>query len=145
MNITKNQKIIKCVAPTAAGATAVNGTAIDMSGYETCLFMVGFGTITSGAVTSIKVQQDTTSAMSTATDLTGTSVTVSDTSDDKIFTVEVVKPTERYLRVVISRATQNAVIDYGVAILSGARKSPITADSTIGSQEVHAGPTEGTA
>jgi hypothetical protein len=68
----------------AAGTSDITSDAVDTSGCEGVLFIVSFGGITAGAVTSIKVQQCDTSAGSYA-DLTGTAQTVADTNDDTTF------------------------------------------------------------
>lgn len=138
-------KIVQAVTITAgaAGATAINGTAIDMSGYERCLFVVQFGAIVATAVTSIKVQQDTTSAMSSAADLAGTGQTVADTDDDKVFYIDIQKPREDFVRLVVSRATANATCS-AMAYLYGARQKPVTHGTGVAG-ESHYSPAEGAA
>ncbi len=49
-------------------------------------------------------------------DLEGSSVSVADTDDNKMVEIELAKPRKRYARVVVSRATQNAVVDGITAI-----------------------------
>lgn len=112
-----------------------------MSGYETCMFLVHFGTITAGAATSIEVHTSTDDGSADAyTALLGSKVTVLDTADDTIVQVEVKKPLERYLLCVVNRATQNSVVGNIIAIQGGARHEPV---SNTG--EVHLSPIEGTA
>jgi hypothetical protein len=147
MNISKGVKVTRCINYTAAGTSSpVSGSIIDMKGYDSVTFIVGFGTIVSGAATSIKVQQDTDSAMGSAADLTGTSVTVGDGDDSKVAIVEVNQPRERYVRVQVLRATQNSTIDFGLALQSKANSEPVTHDSsTVLGSEFHQAPAEGTA
>lgn len=151
MNLTDMVKTIRLkpdgsTFTVAAGTSDVNSDIVDMQNFEGVRFLVGFGAITSGAVTSIKVQQGAASDMSDAADLLGTGVTVADNDDNQVAIVEVYKPRERYLRVTTDRGTQNAVIDFAIAELWGAKKLPITDDTatTIGN-EVHISPAEGTA
>lgn len=146
MNLSKNVKITQIITPTAgaAGTTDINGTTLDMSGYEGVLFVVTMGAITTGAVTSIKAQQDTDSAMGTAADLAGTAQTVADDADEKMFYIDLVKPTERYVRLVVDRATQNAVVASATAYQYGAHNAPVTHGSNV-SGETHVSPAEGTA
>lgn len=129
----------------AAGTSAINGAIIDMSGYEGVLVIVNTGAITSGAVTSIKMQQDTASAMGGAADLLGTSQTIADTDDEDTFVIDLFKPQERYVRLVVSRATQNAVISAATYIRYGARTKPVTSASATINVESHIGVAEGTA
>ena len=122
LNLSKATKTIR-LKPDASGWTVVAGTSdvnsdiVDTQGFDACRFIVGFGTITSGAVTSIKIQQGAAAAMGDAADLAGTSVTVADDDDNQIAIVDVIRPQERYLRVTVDRGTQNAVIDFALAEL----------------------------
>lgn len=127
----------------AAGTSAVNSDAIDMLGYESCRIKIGFGAITSGAVTSTKLQDGDTSTP--ATDLLGSSQTVADTDDNHVVIYDVYRPQKRYLRVATSRATQNAAIDYVEVERYGVRKQPVTADATVIATKVMVSPAEGTA
>ncbi|HYV18614.1 MAG TPA: hypothetical protein VFC25_06265 [Verrucomicrobiae bacterium] len=109
--IIQATKLQSAVTPTAgaAGATNINGSIIDMAGFDACLIAVHFGAIVAGALTSIKAQQGDDSGLSDAADVAGSSVTVADTDDDKVFYIDV-RPRKRYLRLVVSRATQNATV-----------------------------------
>lgn len=146
MNLSKNCKISSAVTPTAgaAGTSAISGTILDMSGYEGVLVMVRMGAITSGAVTSIKMQQDTDSAGGTMADLEGTSQSIADTDDDEIFYIDLFRPQERYVRLYVSRATQNAVVASAEYIQYGPKAAPVT-QPTGTNGETHVSPAEGTA
>jgi hypothetical protein len=130
----------------AAGAADITSDIIDMQGYDGIRFVEGFGTITAGAVTSLKVQQGAAATMSDGADLAGTGQTVADTDDGKMFISEIYRPQERYLRVITKRATQNAVVDFLIAELYAPRVTPVAQDATVGgTQEIVSGPLEGTA
>ena len=150
MNLT--QKVITEIAhaPVAAGATDVTDCkVIDMQNFEGVRFIVGLGTLTSGAVTSINVLQADAKASGTAltagADLAGTKVAAVDTGDNKVYIVDVYRPTKRYVQLLIKRATQNAVVDLAIAEKYGARVLPVTQDADVGASEVHTSPAEGTA
>jgi len=145
MNLSKNCKITRHSNAVAAGTTDITpSSGIDMQGFEGCLFIVEMGTITSSAVTSIKVQQSADD--SSYADLEGTSVTIADDDDNQIFYIDVIKPSDRYLKLIVDRGTANAVVDGITAIQYGARKAPTTHDSTtVGGGETHVSPDEGTA
>jgi hypothetical protein len=138
-------KIVQAVTVTAgaAGTSAINSSVIDMSGYGAVCFIVQFGAIVSGAVTSIKAQQDITSAMSTAADLAGTNQTVADTADDTVFYVDIRNPQKDFVRLVISRATQNATCS-AIAVLYRSRIKPTTHGAGVAG-ETFVAPAEGTA
>lgn len=148
MNLSKAVKLTRHNVAVAAGTTDVTPSAgIDMQGFLGCLFLVAFGTITSGAVTSIKVQQSSDDGVADDyTDLASTSVSVADTDDNKIFYLDIYRPTKRYLKLIVDRGTQNAVVDGITAIQYGPSKQPTTHDSsTVGGGELHGSPSEGTA
>lgn len=94
----------------AAAATPINGAIIDTLGFGGVCFSVGFGAIVGGAVTSIKAQWGNASNLSDAEDIEGTAQTIADTKDDKMFYIDVLRPKKRYVRLVVSRGTQNATV-----------------------------------
>jgi len=146
MNLSKNVKISSAVTPTAgaAAATDLEGTILDMSGFDGVLIVVRFGAITGGAVTAIKAQQGAVAVMTDAADLEGSSQTIADDDDDQTFYIDVYRPTERYIRLYIDRATQNAVIASAEYIQYGARVKPTTHGTGV-SGETLGGAVEGTA
>lgn len=147
MNSASNEKVIRVSNAVSAGTTDVTSSVIDTLGFDGVKIYTSFGAITSGAVTSVKVQQssDDGSADSYA-DLEGTSITVADDDDNQVVVHDIYRPRERYMKCIVDRGTQNAVVDGIVAVLYGARKQPVTNDSaTVVSRETHASPAEGTA
>lgn len=148
MNLSKNVKVSTAITPTAgvAGTTDINGTTLDMSGFEGVLVLVRMGAITGTAVTSIKMQQGAASNLSDAADLEGTGITVADDDDDQIFMIDLYRPLERYVRVVVDRGTANAVVASAEYLQYGAAEKPIENNVTDASTvELHVSPAEGTA
>ena len=145
MNLLKEVKITRVMNAQAAGTTDVNSNAVDMQGFESVLFVVAFGTIDAGAVTSIKVQESDDASFSTAYDIEGSRVSIADDEDNKLLIIEVHKPLRRYVRVVVDRGTANAVIDGAIALQFGVGYLPVTQDSTVAASELHVCPDEGTA
>lgn len=148
VNLGKNAKVSSAVTPTAgaAGTSDINGSIIDMQGYDSVMAIVRMGAITSGAVTSIKWQQGADSSLSDAADLEGTAMTIADDDDEQVFVTELVKPQERYVRLVVDRATQNAVVSSAVYLRYAARKVPVTQNVTdLVTYELSVSPAEGTA
>lgn len=145
MAFADNHKIFIASNTTAgaAGTSAITSSAVDTAGFDGCLFIVPLGTIVAGAVTSLKVQQCDTSGGSYA-DLTGSNQTIADTDDDKLLYVDVFRPREQFLKLVVSRATQNATIGGIIAILYNARNRPVTHGTGVAG-EVFNWPAEGTA
>lgn len=127
-----------------AGTTAVNGAALDMQNWDGVLMVVTFGVITVTAVTSVKAQQGAVANMSDAADLLGTGQAVADTDDEKVFYIDLNRPQERYVRLVVARGTANAVIASAEYIQYRGRKAPVTHATEV-SGEKHVSPIEGTA
>ncbi len=146
MNISKNVKISTAITPTdgVAATSDINGSILDMQGFEGVLVVVRMGAITGSAVTSIKMQQDTAAGGGTMADLEGTAQTIADTDDDKTFFIDLYRPRERYVRVVVDRATQNAVVASAEYFQYGPKEAPVTHGTGV-SGETHASPAEGTA
>ena len=143
MNVSRGIKFTRVLDAVAAGTSDQNSSSVDMKSYDTVTFVVGFGAITASAVTSIKLQgSDDDLSFS---DLAGTAITVADSDDDKIVLSEINQPQQRYVRCVVDRGTQNAVIDFAVALQNKANKAPVTQSSTVLGSEFHQAPAAGTA
>jgi hypothetical protein len=145
-NMSKQVQVQRVVIATAAGTTTITSDAVDMAGFESAMFVFSIGTITSGAALSWKVQQSSDDAATDAySDLVGTNQAIADTASTKVSIVEIYKPEKRYLKVVITRATQNVVID-GVNVHKGQPKlANVVNGSTVVGSETHLSPEEGTA
>ena len=144
MNASTMQKVTRIMNSVSAGTSEQTSSSIDMQGYDGVEFFSAFGTIVSGAETSVKIATSTDD--SSFSDLLGTSITVADDDDDGVTVHDIDRPLERYLRVVIPRATQNATIDGVIAIQYKSRKGATSDDSsTVIAREIHASPARGTA
>lgn len=130
----------------AAGTTTLTSEGVDMTGYEAVLLRVAFGAITTGAVTSIKAAQSSDDGVADGySDLLGSAITVADTDDNKTFGIDLYRPGKRWVEVIISRATQNAVVDYIEAILYRPIHQPTTQTAIVGGTEITNSPGEGQA
>lgn len=145
MNLSKDIKITRVMNAVAAGTTVQNGSVIDMQGFEGVQFIAAFGTLTGSAVTGIKVQQGTLSDGSDMADLAGSALAIADTGSNKLLTTDLFQPLERYVRLVVTRGTANAVIDGVSAIQYSPRVKPTVQDATVAASELLIGPAEGTA
>lgn len=147
LNLSKEVKISSAVTPTAgvADTADIEGTVLDMGGFEGVCAVVRMGAITGNAVTSIKMQGGDLANGSDMTDLEGTGQTIADDADDKVFYIDVAKPiNHRYLRLYVDRGTQNAVVADAVYLQYGPHHTPVTHGTNV-SGETHIGPAEGTA
>jgi len=135
--LNSNVKTSRVINATAAGTSAVNGTAVDMTGFDSVRFTALFGTLTSTQVTSLKAQQGDASNGSDAVDITGAVTSaMADGDSNKICILDVHKSliTKRYVRLVVVRGTANAVVDGAIADQYRAKALPPTADTTVSQQ-----------
>jgi hypothetical protein len=142
-SLLEEVKITKLNDATAAGTSAINSGVVDMAGFDGCVFLTSTGTVLATGTATIKVQQDAAVGMGAAADLLGTSQAFVDTDDNKSVAVDIKRPLERYLRLVINRATANS--DWGPiwALQYRTRKLPVT--QGLDKVEMHISPIEGTA
>jgi hypothetical protein len=98
---------------------------------------------TANATNYMKVQQNDANQTTGMADLTGTKVT-SGTSDEDVI-VEVIRPQERYLQVVVSRGASTTCESIWAALYGG--DAQLSGNSVSGTQiaEQHLAPAEGTA
>lgn len=130
----------------AAAADDRKGASLDMKGFESVLIIVKFSGIAAGAATSIKVQQSEDTNDAHFADLKGTGVAVADDDDDQLFLVDIVRPTERYIRVYVDKDGANATNECAIYVQYNARELPVTqqVDDEV-TYELHVEPDEGTA
>ena len=144
-NLIKSLEISRVAAGAAAGTGTTTSSEVNMAGADSVLFLIMMGAITGGSAITVKAQQDAATGMGIAADLEGTSITITDAQDDLIIPLEIVKPREQFVRVVLTIATQSAVLDGIVAIKRAVAKKPVTQPATVATGEIHISPAEGTA
>lgn len=138
----KTQLVVTTTAG-AAGQTAITSSAVDTKGFGAVRFLVLIGAVVTGAVTSIKVQQsDDDAATDAYSDLLSTSQTIADDADNTHIYVDILRPGKRYLKLVVTRGTQDATIGGVIAELYQADSLPVTQTAT---GETFIAPAEGTA
>jgi len=145
MNLSKSVQIRTALDHAEASADR-NGAEFDMQGFEGVLMVVKFGDIAVGATTNIHAEQDSATGMASAADLEGTGITVAADDDNQIFIIDLYRPQERYVRVVVDKDGSNNTEEMAFYIGYGARKFPTVmtlADEVT--YELHVSPDEGTA
>lgn len=146
-NLLEQVKITRVANAAVAGSTDLNGTGVDMTGFESVLFIWSVGTLTANQVTALHAQQSSDDAgADDYTDLEGSATpALADTASNKLLILDVVKPTKRYVRPVLDRATANAVSDGCIAVQYNPRTLPTTQPASVGTSDVVYSPDEGTA
>lgn len=143
---SENIKIVRVANAAAAGQTDVDGSCVDTAGFDGVVFLTLMGTITTGAVVSMKAQACSDISGSNPTDLAGTAVAIADDQDNKVARLEIYRPQQQFVRPRVSRATQNAVVDGIIAILFKGRVAPVVQDATlIATSKILGSPDTGTA
>lgn len=144
-NLMSDAELIRHSNAVVAGTTDIEPAAgVDTADCEGVLFIVSLGAITAGAVTSVKAQQSSAAdgAGDAFADLEGSEIAVADDDDNQLVYVDVRRPTERFVRCVVARGTENAVVDGITAIKYGLRKRPATQGATVVGGKIVAGPDE---
>jgi hypothetical protein len=141
-------KIVSALNLATAANTDRNGATLDTNGYQGVLMFVKFGAIAADATTSIKAQQGAVSDLSDAADLAGTGITVAHDDDNQIFCIDLYRPAERYVRVVVDKdgTTSNASQEMAWYVLYGPTYRPqVNSVTDLVTVERHMTPAEGTA
>lgn len=128
MNLSKDVKVTLVAAGATSAGTAINSTAVDMSGFEGVIFIGSIATANAG--NTALAAQATTSGGSYA-DLAGTTVAPGDSGDS--FLIDVYRPRERYVRCEIDRSGTNTVTGDIYAIQYTAASKPTTHGATVDS------------
>jgi hypothetical protein len=86
----------------------VNGTAMDMSGWDGCLYIFNIGAMAASATFDARIVQSANSNMSGATNITNAAITqLASTSNTNSVHIDVWRPTNRYIRSATIPATAN--------------------------------------
>ena len=145
-NLSKQAKLTRVSNAEAAAQTDIESDSVDMTGFDSICFVVAFGAIDGSAVTSVNAEMsDDDGSADAFAEMLATGITVAD-DDDKLVMLDIHQPRERYVRCVVERATQDAVVDSIIALQYNTNVEPVTHDTTtvVGSEWHHA-PAEGTA
>lgn len=115
-------KIIRAAAAAAAGTTTVTGSWIDTQGYGDVEFTVIMGAVTAGGTCTGKLQYSSNGSDSLG-DIEGSSFDMS--TSNTAYGLGLHRPKYRYVRIVLTRATQNSVVEGVAAHLTGAKEAPV--------------------
>jgi hypothetical protein len=115
-------------AALAAGSTVHNYEAVDMSGYDGAMFIVTVSTFTTASVTNAHAEMSATSSFASASDIAGSAVNFLSTeySADVSGVIDIYRPEQRWVRLVLDRATANASIASPIILQYNANKLPAT-------------------
>lgn len=139
-NLLTSAKFTSVSGYSTAGTSAVSGTAVDMAGYDSVVFVTQFGT--AAANNLLQCEGSTAASTGPFEDLAGTEVNAG--ASDETQAIEIVRTKYRYLRPAVLRGTSSTVVGM-TAIQHGARSYPVdnTVAGTIHS-EISVSPATGT-
>lgn len=129
-----NVVIAEVLAPVAAASsTDSNSDILDMSGFEGVIFIVPITDSAATGVATLNVQENTANSDSgmTTVDSATMTCTTNDDINNTLLIVAIHKPLERYIQGNVTSATANIAFGNMIAIKYGAKKLPITDDSSV--------------
>lgn len=135
--LSKNVEVQIVGDPVANGSsTDNNSTRIDMSEYESVMFIAPITDSTATGVATITIEENSADSDSGMAAVTGTSATVTCATTDDIngtaLITEVYKPSSRYVQLVRTSATANIAFGSVVAVLVP-KRLPATQGATVSS------------
>jgi hypothetical protein len=145
-NLSKAVKF-SLVEPVAAAAqTTLTSDAIDMRGFTSVCILVPIGSVTATGTAVVKLQQSSDDGSTDAySDILGSGMAVTDADGNKLLVSDLIYPSKRYIKAVITRSTADSVFGGVIAAQYMADKEPVTQPATVLSAELHVSPAEGTA
>jgi len=107
MNLSNGVKITKVAAASSAGTSTINGTTVDMTGFEGVLFVTTIGTANAGNI--LKAQVGEKADGSDAADLEGSAVVAEGNGSVVWLDIYRADPSQKYIRPVVVRGASTTV------------------------------------
>lgn len=97
-------------AQSMTGGTAVNGSAVDMQGWDGAAFIINIGAITGAGTLDARITRDDNSGFNSPTNVTGAALTqVTNANPNSVAVIDVFQPSERYLRAVLTQGANTVI------------------------------------
>jgi hypothetical protein len=129
--LTEVTKIVVCVtdAEGASGTGDITGDIVDTAGFDGAAVFCAMGSISAGAVTTLKVQQGDAAAMGDAETLgTDAQASIAVDDDNTVVCVDIRRVEKRYIRPLIDRGTAAAEVMLCWVVLYNARQGVVADD-----------------
>lgn len=92
------------------GGTAVNGSALDMQGWDGAMFIINIGAITGAGTLDARIVRADNSGFTNATNVTSAALTqVTNANPNSVAIIDVFQPTQRYLRAVLTQGANTVI------------------------------------
>lgn len=132
MNLVKQCKVSRVSSAEAAAQTEIDTSVVDMQGFDGCMFVVCLGDVTNACALEFTAQQSPYANAAGAADLDDATITnTAAGASNTVALVDVVRPSERYLRLKILRGSQDANVDSVVAIQYDPKVMPTTHNANV--------------
>lgn len=130
-NLLNNVELVVVEAAAAAGTSTLTSDSIDTKDCTGVLFLAHLGDVTDTSVLGFAIHDSDDDV--TFDDLANPLAFTAGASnaDNKLLALEVVRPTRRYVRAVLTRGTANAVLNGITAIKFGVNHAPVTQGATV--------------
>lgn len=124
-NLLNDVVISQPSAAVAAGTSEIDGTGIDMSGFDEITIIAALGTVTSTGVDVLKIQESNDNGNTDPwADITGATTGSQTNKSNKLLVVSAWRPVKRYVRGVLLPTVANTALNVMLAIQSKASKKP---------------------
>ena len=145
MNLTSIAKVTRVKNAAAAGnSDTLLSDVIDMQGFTSVTFAVLLGSISGNSSAAATVYGKQSSDNNSFSALANTGVDIGGGDDNKVVMLEIVNPSERYVKCAVERSNAaETAIDGIIAIQTGGYVEAVTQSSTVLSSLVFASPAEG--
>lgn len=105
-----DEAITQEIPPQSITGGAVNGTGVDMSGWEDVQFHINVGAITGAGTLAAVIQEDTASNFGTAANVANAALTnITNTTPNNVMVLGIARPTKRYVRLLVTQAANTVV------------------------------------
>lgn len=132
-SILKDCKITRVMNAVAAGTSAQSTTALDMSGYNSVIYIALLGTVTDGSILTLTAFDNAANSNSGGTAVSGGAAAAYTAASDSnhYLVTDVIRPTGRYSYAQLTRTAQNAAIDGILAIQYNADTKPVAQPAAL--------------
>lgn len=127
-------KTVYVEAAAIAGTSELTSDVVDMAGFDAVRVIGILGDVTDTSVVTLNLKSNSANSTSSPTPTTEASATYTagaSDADNKLLTVDVVRPTGRYVFATLTRTTANAVVNGIILELYRSRTVPVSQDSTV--------------
>ena len=143
-HLAAEAKVTVCIPATVDGQATTSGSILDMSGYDSVMFIAKFDDVDNTSVLTLRAQQDVLNGAGSMATLTGSATFTAGASDadDNVLILDIHRPRDRYVRPQVIVGTANATIACVLGVQYNARNLPVTQSADVLDTELLETPAE---